>query len=56
MARHKETLCRDDDNLMALVTDDDIDLNVPRFGLEDIKGLADFIEKTAVLPSNALRK
>jgi len=44
-ARHKDTLCRDDDNLMALVTDDDIDINVPRFGLEDIKGLADLIEK-----------
>jgi molybdopterin-guanine dinucleotide biosynthesis protein B len=44
-ARHKEPLCRDDDNLVALVTDDDIDLNVPRFGLDDIKGLAAFIEK-----------
>ena len=43
--RHKEPLCRDDNNLVALVTDDDMDLNVPRFGLEDIKGLADFIEK-----------
>ncbi|MDP3283125.1 MAG: molybdopterin-guanine dinucleotide biosynthesis protein MobB, partial [Desulfobacterales bacterium] len=44
-ASHKEPLCRDDDNLVALVTDDDLDLNVPRFGLEDIKGLADLIEK-----------
>lgn len=43
--RHKEPLCRDDANLVALVTDDDIDLAVPRFGLEDIKGLADLIEK-----------
>lgn len=44
-ARHREPLCRDDNNLVALVTDDDMDLNVPRFGLEDIKDLADFIEK-----------
>jgi len=44
-ARHAEPLCRDDNNLFALVTDDDLDLNVPRFGLEDIKGLADLIEK-----------
>ena len=43
--KHREPLCRDDNNLVALVTDDDMDLNVPRFGLEDIKGLADFIEK-----------
>jgi len=41
---HKEPLCRKDQNLIALVTDTDIDLNVPRFGLEDIKELADFIE------------
>ncbi|MFO7666543.1 MAG: molybdopterin-guanine dinucleotide biosynthesis protein B [Desulfobacterales bacterium] len=43
--RHKEPLCRDDDNLIALVTDDDIDLSVPKFELADIKGLADLIEK-----------
>ncbi len=41
---HKEPLCRNDQNLIALVTDTDIDLNVPRFSLEDIKELADFIE------------
>jgi len=44
-AMHEEPLCRDDNNLVALVTDDDIDLNVPRFGIEDIKGLVDLIEK-----------
>ncbi len=43
--RHKEPLCLDNDNLVAIVTDDDLNLNVPRFGLEDIKGLADLIEK-----------
>jgi molybdopterin-guanine dinucleotide biosynthesis protein B len=44
-AAHKEPLCRGNSDLIALVTDSDIDLNVPRFGLEDIKALADFIEK-----------
>jgi molybdopterin-guanine dinucleotide biosynthesis adapter protein len=43
--RHKEPLCMDDVNLVALVTDDEIDISVPKFGLKDIKGLADLIEK-----------
>ncbi|OQX08084.1 MAG: molybdopterin-guanine dinucleotide biosynthesis protein B [Desulfobacteraceae bacterium IS3] len=45
-AAHKEPLCRDDNDLIALVTDSDADLNVPRFGLEDVEALADFIEKS----------
>ncbi len=44
-AAHKEPLCKGNNDLIALVTDSDIDLNVPRFGLEDIEKLADFIEK-----------
>jgi len=44
-AAHKTPLCRDDDTLVALVTDTDADLNVPRLGLEDIGKIADFIEK-----------
>lgn len=44
-ARHDEPACMGDNNLVALVTDDAIDLNVPKFGYEDIKGLADLIEK-----------
>jgi molybdopterin-guanine dinucleotide biosynthesis protein B len=43
--KHQEPLCRDDVNLVAVVTDDDIELAVPKFGIEDVKGLADFIEK-----------
>jgi len=43
--RNKEPLCKDDKTLFALVTDTDISLNVPRFGLEEIKALADLIEK-----------
>ncbi|OQX06589.1 MAG: molybdopterin-guanine dinucleotide biosynthesis protein B [Desulfobacteraceae bacterium IS3] len=44
-AAHKEPLCLGNSDLIALVTDTDVDLNVPRFGLEDIQKLADFIEK-----------
>lgn len=44
-ATKKEPLCLDNDNRIALVTDTDIDLEVPRFGLEDIEKLADLIEK-----------
>jgi len=38
-----EPLCSDDDHLIAWVTDTEIDLGVPRFSLEDIQGLADFL-------------
>lgn len=44
-AAHTEPLCRGNSDLIALVTDTDADLNVPRFGLEDIEKLADFIEE-----------
>jgi molybdopterin-guanine dinucleotide biosynthesis protein B len=43
-ARNNEPLCRDNPDLIALVTDTDVDLNIPRFGLEDIEALADLIE------------
>lgn len=48
--RHKEPLCMQDDTLIAFVTDSDFRPDVPLFGLEDIGGLADFIEE------NHLRK
>ncbi len=44
-AAHKEPLCIGNSDLIALVTDTDVDPNVPRFGLEDIEKLADFIEE-----------
>ncbi len=43
-APHKAPLCDGDETLIAFVTDTDIDLKVPKFGLEDIGKLADFIE------------
>jgi len=47
---HKNPLCMEDKNLIAFVTDSDHKPDVPIFGLEDIEGIADFIE------SNFLKK
>jgi len=38
-----EPLCKNDDHLIALVTDTEVELGKPRFSLEDIQGLADFL-------------
>lgn len=43
--RNTKPLCGDDDSLFALVTDTDITLDVPTFGLEDIEALANLIEE-----------
>ena len=43
-ATRKKPLCLHDSKLIALVTDLDIGHRVPRFGLEEIDNLADFIE------------
>ena len=40
---HEEPLCKNDDHLVALVSDTKIDLGVPRFSLDDTDGLADFL-------------
>ena len=40
---HRELLCQDDAQLIAVVTNASINLGVPVFGLEDITGLADFV-------------
>lgn len=39
--------CRDDDNLIAIVTDDPVPIEVPKFSFQDISGIADFIIRTA---------
>ena len=41
----KEPILKDDDNLIAVVSDEEVDLSVPRFKTGDIKGLADFLLK-----------
>jgi molybdopterin-guanine dinucleotide biosynthesis protein MobB len=44
-ARHCEPLLKDDQLLIAVVTDVDLQLNVPKFGFEDVVPLADMIEE-----------
>ncbi|MBC2715029.1 MAG: molybdopterin-guanine dinucleotide biosynthesis protein B [Desulfobacteraceae bacterium] len=38
-------VCLNDDTLVAIVTDADLNINVPVFGLEELQRLADFIEQ-----------
>jgi molybdopterin-guanine dinucleotide biosynthesis protein B len=42
-AAHAEMLCGPEDNLLAVVSDDPVEADCPRFGLDDGEGLADFI-------------
>ena len=51
VAGKSEPICPDRD-LIAFVTDSDINPGVRKFGLEDIKPLADFIEGTFLVSSN----
>ena len=48
-ARHQQALLADDVNLIAVVTDVQMSIKVPVFGMEDIAQLADFIEKNYLL-------
>ncbi|MGD9082025.1 MAG: molybdopterin-guanine dinucleotide biosynthesis protein B [Desulfobacterales bacterium] len=43
--KNKPPICKDDETVIALVTDTDISVEVPTFGLEEIKALSDLIEK-----------
>lgn len=43
--KHENLLCHEDDNLIAVVTNKRFDIKVPQFDLEDIPGLANFIEE-----------
>ena len=40
-----EPLCKNDKYLLALITDSDVDLDVPTFSLEAVKQVADFLIK-----------
>jgi len=44
-ARHTQLICRGDHDLIAVVSDVDLNPGVPKFGLDDITELADLIEK-----------
>jgi molybdopterin-guanine dinucleotide biosynthesis protein B len=39
----KEPLCKDDENLLALISDTNVDLGVPRFSFKDMDGIVDFL-------------
>ena len=43
--KYEELLCTREDNLIAVISDQTFEIDVPFFSLEDVKGLADFIEK-----------
>jgi len=42
--RHRELLCNEKDNLLAIATNQPLNIGVPCFGLDDARGLADLIE------------
>jgi molybdopterin-guanine dinucleotide biosynthesis protein B len=51
-ARHADALLKADKHLVAVVSDVELKLEVPIFGLEDIDRLADFIEEKYLLRLN----
>jgi len=48
---HRELLCKDDDALVAIVSNVKFDRNVPQFGLDHIKEIVDFIEEKFLKPN-----
>jgi molybdopterin-guanine dinucleotide biosynthesis protein B len=49
---HEAPLCKDDEYLVALISDTPMDLGVPRFGTEDAGALTDFlISRFRLVPS-----
>jgi len=43
--KHKKLLCTKKDNLVAIVSNRKFNAGVPCFGLDDMRGLSNFIEK-----------
>ena len=48
--KHKELLCTKEDNLVGIVSNKTFDIGVSCFFLDDMKGLADYIEKRFLTP------
>jgi hypothetical protein len=44
--KYQDLLCTKEDNLIAIASDQAFEIGVPSFSLDDVTGLADFIEKT----------
>ena len=40
---HDEPLCKNDDNIVAIMSDIPVNIDVPRFKLDDVRGLVDFL-------------
>jgi hypothetical protein len=49
-AQGAEPLCRKEEQLIALMTDGAWDLGVPRFGLNDVESLAEFLIQDVLGP------
>jgi molybdopterin-guanine dinucleotide biosynthesis protein B len=47
--KHRQLLCTKEDKLIAIVSNRKFDVGVPCFFLDDIKGVADFIEEDYLL-------
>ncbi|MDY6974038.1 MAG: molybdopterin-guanine dinucleotide biosynthesis protein B [Thermodesulfobacteriota bacterium] len=47
-----EPVCKGDKHLLALVSDESVDLGIPRYSTDDIEGLADFLITGFTLVSN----
>jgi len=47
---HESLLCTKEDNLVGIVSDQVFNIGVPCFFLDDMKGLADFVEKRFLVP------
>ena len=43
--KHKELLCTKEDHLVAIVSNQKFNVGVPCFGLEEMEGLSNFVEK-----------
>lgn len=53
--KHRELLCSKEDHLVAIVSNVAFEVGVPCFGLDDMKGLADFIEREFIRPRKGVR-
>ena len=42
---HQEILCKNDEDLIAIVTDKEMEIHVPCFGLDDTARLVDFLKE-----------
>ncbi len=54
---HKEPLLKDDEHLVALISNVAVDLDVPQFSMNDIEGLTDFlITYFGLIPAVSIRQ